>query len=512
MLNTNLIQKVKKFTARNSYLLLMCFSLSFVAPSMAQLSVFNLLEMQQGNIPDADPWNRNAVYNQFNIAYKYKMFRASTRLESYYTDDVTGGEYFLPTQWNLNFRKKGIEINTGHLYETLGRGLLLRGYEIKNSVFEDQIYRVKQGFYRDILGGSGSYKNQYFSVKGIYGDVLINQLPPDDPNNRRDNVAAGEARVNIGNQSLGGMYMQNKNTFELSEYVGLLAEGYIGNAISYYAEFDQQTNRGQKFGEINSNAAYGAYLALGYSSNGFGVSLEVKEYQNLFIGSGINDPPTLVKEQSYRTLNRSTHISDLNNERGMQLEVFYKYNDKNLFTLNFAQAVNTLIPDFKFREVFGEWQHTLSELSTIKIFVDFSEDALWLEKNRIASGVYYTFPVHNHWNLSLETEVQHLQRGFDELTSIFNSYTGLVIHYKSIVSASIIWEYTNDGIISDRSSTEKIEKSKHFPGVNLQYKANSKNTLSVFAGERRGGPACTSGICYEVLDFKGVELRWTTKF
>ena len=39
-------------------------------------------------------------------------------------------------------------------------------------------------------------------------------------------------------------------------------------------------------------------------------------------------------------------------------------------------------------------------------------------------------------------------------------------------------------------------------------KPNRKNTIQLFAGKRRGGPACTSGICYEVLDFKGAEIKW----
>jgi hypothetical protein len=38
------------------------------------------------------------------------------------------------------------------------------------------------------------------------------------------------------------------------------------------------------------------------------------------------------------------------------------------------------------------------------------------------------------------------------------------------------------------------------------------NTISMFAGKRRGGPACTSGICYEVLDFEGIEIRLKTIF
>ncbi|MCT4646781.1 MAG: hypothetical protein N4A74_17455, partial [Carboxylicivirga sp.] len=61
-----------------------------------------------------------------------------------------------------------------------------------------------------------------------------------------------------------------------------------------------------------------------------------------------------------------------------------------------------------------------------------------------------------------------------------------------------------DNFITD---TDKIWLSS-----TLRYKVNTKHTLQLFAGERRGGPACSAGVCYEVLDFKGVELRWYARF
>jgi hypothetical protein len=34
----------------------------------------------------------------------------------------------------------------------------------------------------------------------------------------------------------------------------------------------------------------------------------------------------------------------------------------------------------------------------------------------------------------------------------------------------------------------------------------------MFAGKRRGGTACTSGTCYYVPDFEGLELRVLSRF
>ena len=75
-----------------------------------------------------------------------------------------------------------------------------------------------------------------------------------------------------------------------------------------------------------------------------------------------------------------------------------------------------------------------------------------------------------------------------------------------------MWEFTNDSKYADIPGTEETELRQHYPGLNVSYKPDRKNTLQLFAGKRRGGSACTAGICYEVLDFKGVELRWTVRF
>ena len=37
---------------------------------------------------------------------------------------------------------------------------------------------------------------------------------------------------------------------------------------------------------------------------------------------------------------------------------------------------------------------------------------------------------------------------------------------------------------------------RHWMGLDTKYKINMRHTITLFAGQRRGGPACTSGICY----------------
>ncbi|NQU84384.1 MAG: hypothetical protein HQ541_01365, partial [Mariniphaga sp.] len=264
--------------------------------------------------------------------------------------------------------------------------------------------------------------------------------------------------------------------------------------------------------DFSQENSYGIYLNLNYTTSGFGLSLEYKDYHNFFIGSGLSDPSTLVKEHSYRLLNRSTHVTELYDESGVQAEIFIRPSDKNLITLNYSQALNQFGQDIIFKEFFAELNSEINKSSNLEIFGDYSSDELTLEKHRFASGVNYSHLVNKQkWLLTTEFEFQHVRRNTDFQKSYSNIYGGLIISNSTKFSAVLIWEFTNDKIKADLANTDKIESKRHFPGVNILYKPTSKHTFQLFAGERRGGPACTSGICYEILDFKGIELRITTR-
>ncbi len=484
-----------------------------ISISWGQLSGSNIAEYGLGNIPGVEPSNVNSIYDQFNLQYKIKGFGASVRVENYYSNDSLREDYTQLSQFSLSYKKRGLDLKAGHFYETLGKGLLYRGYEIKNSVYENQIYRVKQGFYRDLRGATGSYSKDWFSVKALWGESLMSELPPTAHDRREDLVTAGEFNANFANQKVGVIYLQNENNDEMSEYLSFLFGGTLFENFDYYAELAHGIGSGESYFDFEEDNSYGAYVSLSYSVAGFGASLEFKDYHNLFIGSGISDPPTLVKEHSYKLLNRSTHVPYFFDESGMQLEVFIVPKENHLITLNHSRSKNEFGEDFDFNsaEYFAEWYYTTEANNQIKVFADYSYDDVLNENARYATGVYYTYVFPKSWSLALETEFQHLERTYDKTESFQNVYAGLVLNQSTKFSAALIWEFTNDNKFADLSGTDKVETKQHYPGINLSYKPNRKNTISLFGGKRRGGPACTSGICYEVLDFKGVELRWSIK-
>ena len=471
-----------------------------------------MAEFQVGNIPGETPENVASVYEQLNLEYRLKGFNTSVRLENYYSNDSVREGYTKISQYTFSYRKRGLSFKAGNFYETLGKGLLYRGYEIKNSVYEDQIYRVKHGFYRDLQGAFGSYSNRFFLIKAMRGKSLINELPPNSPDNRLDLVSASELVFNLSNQKAGLIFLQNENEFELSKYLSTHFGGSIGEKFDYYGEFAHRINTGDDFFSTGSNDSYGAYFQLSYSMVGFGASFEIKDYQNLFIGSGISDPPTLVKEHFYRLLNRSTHVPFYFDESGLQIEIFIVPAANQIITINHSRSKNDLGDSpFRSAEYFADWHFTSKNNHQVKIFADYSFDEILAETARFASGLYYSHILPKSWTLNFESEFQQLERTFEKTSAFQNVYLGLGASKSTRFTANLIFEFTNDDKYSDNINTAEIETRQLFPGVNISYKPNYKNTLNLFAGKRRGGPACTSGVCYEVLDFKGVELRWTIK-
>jgi hypothetical protein len=176
--------------------------------------------------------------------------------------------------------------------------------------------------------------------------------------------------------------------------------------------------------------------------------------------------------------------------------------DASVLTLNNTLAINNFGRQFIFQEYFAEYATTLNQKHDLKLFIDYAEDPFKSERTRISWGAYAEWRLKKQSGLKTEFEFQTFQRNDDR---VHNLATYLGYSYKSKFSAGIITEFSNDPTIIDTNN-------KVWLGVNGKYKLNSKNTLILFAGQRRGGPACNAGVCYEVLDFEGVELRLTSRF
>lgn len=480
---------------------------------VAQLRGNNMFEFQLGNVPYDSPADLTTHYNMLNLLYSYKNITGSIRYEQFLHPNQDK-DYYQISQYSLSYREKGLSIKIGNFYETLGNGILLRSYEIPSSVFEDQAYRIRQGFYRDLKGLNVTYVHRLFNIKLVRARSLFNLIPPgfDDDLRRPDLTEAIELETNIFSRKAGFILMRNTNDGSPASYASLFSSGTIIGDFSYSVEMATRINE-ENTPWFSENSGYGFYSSLNYSSGNLGLSLEYKDYRNIFIGAGISDPPTLVREQNYKVLNRSTHVPELNEESGYQAELFYSFPKGDFLTLNHSRAVNDFGKKHIFQEYFVEYQMTMSNGTAIKFFVDYSSDPLRLEFNRYSGGFTYEPMFSNNSGGLLQIEYQHFKREDFLNASIDNAVAIIGFHNSKQINVSLTYELSTDPIQTDLSSTFEIERGKrHWIGINSSFRLNDSNKLYLFAGQRRGGPACTSGICYEILDFEGVEIRLTTKF
>lgn len=477
--------------------------------SLGQITGYNLFEYQLGNVPDQKPNDLSTSYDQLFLSYKHKKILASVKIENFVTPE-SDKEYLSLSQYNIRYRLKNYEFKVGSIYDIIGRGLLLRAYEIKGSIFEDPGFRIRQGFYNDIKGFSAKYSGKVSSIKIIRGRPLLNIIPPtfEEKDRRPDLIEALETELSYLNQNFGFAVMRNFNQDDENNYISIKQEGNLPFNISYYTEWAQLIGKNQSFGSTKLNDVYAYYLNINYAKGSFGSSIELKAYQNFLLGSGFNFPPALVKEHAYKTLNRSIHTPQLKDERGFQSEFFYSFDNFSMITFNLTNLKNDLSQTYNFTELFLEYYLPVDK-NSFKLFIDYSQDEIVSETDRYAGGIYFTRELENSWSASFEFEYQTLTRRGDNINNIvFSASTSKSNKF----SGNVVVEVSNDPVFSDKGSTFEVEYgTTYWLGTNINYKYMS-HTFNLFAGKRRGGPACASGICYEILDFNGIELRILSKF
>lgn len=498
-------------------LLLISFGvlLSCSAPAFAQLYGTNVFEFQYGNLPYEENTDLTTSYDQLNLFYDQGKISVYGRFEHFLTP-FNDRNYFSLTQKRLQYEDDHFKLRVGNFYQTIGRGLLLRSYEIPGSVFEDSFYRTRYAFNRDQEGVSIGYKNDWVEATALRARPLFNPLPPNfkpDSARRPDLVEAIESNFYLTDDlSIGGAFMRSRSDGqdEYRELASLMYNYNLPFDLQLYGEYAFDTDMALfRFDEEDS---YALYSGLNYFYESFGLSFEYKNYNQFRLGSGYNDPPSLIKEHTYPVLNRSTHVLSTANESGFQFEAFYNFEDGHSITANITTATNEVFRTNEYREYFLEGYYQASDFLSFKTFFDYATDERKGEEDRISVGLITDKSFNYEWNLALDLQFQtYYKTAFSQ--NVENYYASIAYSLVPDFTLSLVFEATDDLLLTDDPRTFDVEdKLRTWLGGNVRYKINQTHTLDVFAGKRRGGPACTSGICYEILDFEGVELRFTTRF
>lgn len=499
-----------------SLLILTGITFLFAADAFAQLYGTNKFEFQYGNLPYEENKDLTTSYNQLNLFYDQGKINVYGRFEHFLTP-FNERNYFSLTQKRLQYQDDYFNVRVGNFYETIGRGLLLRSYEIPGSVYEDAANRTRYAFNRDLEGVSIGYENDWVEAMVLHSRPLLNTLPPNfkpDSARRPDLVEAVQSNFYLTNDiSIGGAFMRSHTDGRegYREFGSLMYNANLPFDIQLYGEYAFET--GISLFQFKNQDSYALYSGLNYFYESFGLSFEYKNYNRFRLGNGYNDPPSLIKEHTYPVLNRSIHVLETSNESGFQFEAFYNFEDGHSLVANITTARNKIFNTFNYREYFLEGYYQYNDFLSFKAFLDYAVDELEGEEDRISAGFITDKSFNYEWTLTVDLQYQTFTRSFDPNRSE-NYYATVSVNIIPDFVFSAVLEASSDPQLTDNPNTfPKIETAmRTWYGGNIRYKINQSHTLDVFAGQRRGGPACTSGICYEILDFEGIELLFSTRF
>lgn len=486
--------------------------------ALAQLSLGNVAAYQIGNLPFAKPADLTTFYNQLNLSYQWQDWRGNVKLERFQRP-LNDKDYTEFTQRSLRYARGNFEAVAGNFYEILGRGLLLRSYEISGTILENLGQRIRYGFYRDVDGAALKYQAERFELKILRGKPLLNTFPPGFAVDlrRRRLLEAIESKLQVASSwTLGGAYLRDHLDGKLKEFGSVSVAGNLSKNLQLYSEFAQRLGKldgGNARFDFSDRSTHAFYGSVNFTAGAFGLSAEFKDYNKFFLE--YNDPPPLVKEHPYAVLNRSTHFLEPNNETGGQVEIFFNTKQGHTAILNWTRTDSRPFEkNHRFEEWFAEVGLALDELTTIKTFFDASKDQLLLEKDRRAAGLYLERELPQQFGVTLDLEYQQFQKTFRPAYRVKNYVAALTVSKAPRLSAGIVWERSTDPLQTDNPETSSVveRKPRHWRGYTLGYQFSNHYFATLFYGKRRGGPACTSGICYEVLDFEGLEIRANVTF
>jgi len=498
--------------------ILLCFMIVFLPPSLsfAQFSGSNQANYQIGNQPSEEPSNRTNLYNQLNLRYNSGKFSFGLRAEVYNADSQY--EYNRFSQKYIRFNTDGLRIQFGNFYESFGKGLLLRTYEIPGSVYEEGGTQQRYGFYKDIEGLSIRFENDLLSTKFLIGRPLNFLFPPDfGRKQRRESlVQGGEVNVHLLDEFTPGiLYLRQDRSGMIDEFAGLNFDAYLSDEVQLYAEYVQNGSSQYDifaFGDKSPHAFYGSTsISLDFVT----VTAEYKDYNEFTLV--FNDPPPSIREHSFTLLNRATHASEPLNEEGYQLEFLFNIEDLNTATLNHSMATNKFgNSKFEFYEYYADVNYYFDDATLGKVFLDYSQDELVGQFKRYTGGLYFETAVVGLWSSAIEVQGQQFKREFKSKPKLNhntqNFLFSLFASYAPDFSIGGVLELTDDRLENDRLLSENPDVFLSYPSITASYQYDQSNTVSLFYGKRRGGNACTGGVCYQVLPFEGIELKLNTRF
>ena len=499
----------------------------------AQIRFANILQAQAGNIPYTPPLNRTDLYDQARLDATWDALTFGGRFELRENSErvLTYREI---TQRYAEWSGDHLRGRAGNFYTILGRGLIHRSFELPGVVIDQPGTRSEFGFSRDVDGvlldgDAGPVTVRLFG--GEPTDGTVSAAKDESSPRYAGQVVGGQATVDVWRGSrVGAGYARTSivDALALVDRQDELGTGFVEldpftlagiDRVSLplygeYAQLDRSFGQWWEFSR-GGGTPHALYVSSNLLAGPVALSAEWKDYQQFRLGT--NDPPSLVREHAFALLNRATHVLSADDEHGFQLEGSYAVPRWGALTVNHSRsdgiagrtARRFFESYFELRAAPSRWS---GEEATL--FFDRGQDTFNNLSDRAAWGGSFTVRALGSWSLTLDAERSDATRFFAPVARRRpESFTDQRLTV-SVARA----EWGTVGVIGEISSDPSIHSDKRpttdraFFATTATARLGEHHLATLTIGERRGGRACTAGTCYDVPDFRGAELRVTSKY
>lgn len=547
------MDKFGKLTVLFMFLLCMCSVNTFSQYKLnVKVSASNLLRYGTGTENSVTGDKSKEYFEElFNARIFVNEFLVGARYE--YDDVIEIGKGVKGfSERFLEFRNDDFTARGGTYYDVVAQGLTFNGFESRPIGFKTQMDGARVNF------------NHTFGKKQkvkFHGTLFGGGMDYTDVN---DTGRTEVYSIGLGNFSvspfklltLGGSYLAASGKLPTGNIItDINAEIYEGNMGLSYKGFDLLLSYANKVTISEPNSIYtqsqaprgdGAYGSLAYTREGFGITLDYKNYRfNLvtpdqrsatspFKALPFQVAPTCIKVYSTTLLSRYPHSVDFNDEVGWQVDAFYSPNDKLTFNGNasltsrhydYADVDSSIYTKYEridrgdallpstenqfspYWEFFLGAEYYANDNLLTKIGVSKKTSVLYSQVDPGASDIIkaFTVPFEVQYTFSKVygvTLVAEIQKAYNSIRTGDKYFW----NESAVLSFSRSPDLIVSGILENTSDQEDPSGKKFWMKGELTYKFSSSNVLIVSYGSERGGIQCSSGICRYVNPFNGFRL------
>ena len=445
----------------------------------------------------------------------------------------------------IEYNKDNIYLRAGNSSALFGRGLALNLFENRGLAYDTWMDGVQMKyspklFSVTLLGGTIDFRDsvnivrhEIYKIRG--GNIELKPL---------DDMLFGFSYIYAEGDLPQGAENSGVPPKNIKAEIPELYFSLNLDKISAYLDWSQK--RTDVVEDKTNSTGWGLYGAISYLGDGYGLTLDYKNYSyDILDPYGRDDltrptrmlpfqnPPIVQKEYSYTLLTRQIHQVNFNDEVGLQLDAFYSLDENT--TLNFNTSLASIhdsyqlnndgftfkrvkrsgnfLPSFNkeffpYYELFMEGEHYYDVSSAVRLAFAFRQYTFFNEFSSDKSStvtrsiivpfqVQYTFS--HDYSLIFQSEHEWVSEGSNGAEDkFFNHLITFINSFYSSLTASIRIEYT--------TTRKDVSGRSNWVSGELGYRLMQSHVITISYGRERGGTICSNGVCRYIQPFEGLRL------